>query len=124
MRITRIYADEHGGSRFGELEIALHDAGQIGRLSDPIPAGSVIFRANPPEYDYDWHTAPQRQFIVLLDGEIEIEVSSGEPRKRIFHGGDVLLMEDTAGRGHRTRNIQPRERRSVFIVLADQAQNT
>ena len=98
MRITRIYADEHGGSRFGELEIAL--------------------------YDYDWHPAPRRQFIVLLDGEIEIEVSSGEPRKRIFHGGDVLLMEDTAGRGHRTRNIQPRERRSVFIVLADQAQNT
>ena len=83
-----------------------------------------LIRANPPEDDYDWHTAPQRQFIVLLDGEIEIEVSSGEPRKRIFHGGDVLLMEDTAGRGHRTRNIQPRERRSVFIVLADQAQNT
>jgi hypothetical protein len=26
-------------------------------------------------------------------------------------------MEDTQGKGHRTRNVEARERRSVFIVL-------
>ena len=98
-------------------EIVLRDAGQIGRLSDPIEAQAVIFRTNEPGYDYDWHTAPQRQFIVLLDGAIEIEASDGN--RRTLRGGDVLLMEDTTGKGHRTRNVEPRERRSLFIVLDD-----
>jgi len=115
MKITRVFADENGESHFDEREVELRDAGAIGRLSEPIPARSVIFRTNEPGYDYDWHPAPQRQFIVLLDGAIEIEVSDGE--RRTFRGGDVLLLEDTAGRGHRTRNVEPRERRSIFIVL-------
>jgi uncharacterized cupin superfamily protein len=34
---------------------------------------------------------------VLLDGEIEIGTSTGE--KRTFKGGDVLLVEDTTGKG-------------------------
>lgn len=115
MRVTRVYADEHGESHFEDQEIELRDAGPIGHLSDPIPARSVIFRTNEPSYDYDWHPAPQRQFIVLLDGAIEIEVADGA--RRTFRGGEVLLLEDTTGRGHRTRNVEPRERRSLFIVL-------
>jgi hypothetical protein len=115
VKITRVYADEHGESHFGDLELALRDAGPIGRLSEEIPAKGVIFRKNDPGYDYDWHTAPRRQFIVLLDGAIEIETSDGS--RRTFQGGEVLLLEDTLGRGHRTRNVEARERRSVFIVL-------
>ncbi|MGD1277762.1 MAG: hypothetical protein ABR964_11140 [Tepidisphaeraceae bacterium] len=115
MKVTRVYADEHGESHFSEREIELRDAGLIGHLSQPIPAKSVIFRENEPAYDYDWHVAPQRQFIVLLDGAIEIEVSDGA--RRTFRGGDILLMEDTTGKGHRSRHVEPRRRRSVFIVL-------
>lgn len=115
MKVTRVYADERGESHFGDLEVELRDAGPIGHLSAPFPARSVIFRRNDPEYDYDWHPAPQRQLIALLDGAIEIEVSDGE--RRIFRGGEVLLVEDTHGRGHRTRHVEPRERRSLFIVL-------
>ena len=72
------------------------------------------------EYDYDWHRAPQRQFIVLLDGEIEIEVGTGEIRR--FRGGEVLLVEDTEGQGHRTRSIGEAPRRSLFLPLC-QAQS-
>lgn len=115
MKITRVYADAQGESHFADAEIELHDAGMIGRLSQPVPATAVIFRENEPSYDYDWHVAPQRQFIVLLDGAIEIETSDGE--RRTFRGGEILLMEDIAGRGHRTRNIEPRKRRSLFILL-------
>ena len=115
MTITRVYADEQGESHFADQEIELQDAGPIGYLSEPIPAQSVRFRRNDPGYDYDWHVAPQRQFIILLDGAIEIETSDGA--RRTFHGGDILLMEDTAGKGHRTRHVEPRERRSIFIVL-------
>jgi hypothetical protein len=115
MKVTRVYADERGESHFADQEFELRDGGPIGRLSEPVPAKAVVFRTNDAGYDYDWHVAPRRQFIVLLDGAIEIEVSDGA--RRTFRGGEVLLMEDTAGKGHRTRNVEQRERRSVFILL-------
>lgn len=117
MTITRIYASSDGTTHFQDLEVPLDDAGQIGRLSQAIPARDVYFRENDPDYDYDWHWAPRRQFVVLLDGHIEIEVSSGE--KRQFRGGDVLLLEDTFGHGHRTRTVDGKPRRSIFIALPE-----
>ena len=113
--ITRIYADEQGESRFEDIELPLEESGEIGFLSEKFSAREVMFRKVKPTYDYDFHTAPQRQFIILLDGEIEIETSLG--KKRTFKGGDILLMEDTEGKGHKTRNLQDIERKSVFIVL-------
>ena len=115
MRVTRVWVDEQGESHFEDQQIELREAGPIGQLSQLIPAKGVIFRRNEPGYDYDWHTAPQRQFIVLLEGAIEIEVSDGA--RRTFTGGEVLLMEDTHGKGHRTRHVKPLERHSLFIVL-------
>jgi hypothetical protein len=119
MKLVRVYADERGETHFGEVNVELADAGPIGLLSRPITAKSVIFRKNHRDYDYDWHTAPQRQLIVLLDGAVELEVSDGS--RRTVRGGDILLMEDVAGRGHRTRNVEPCERRSLFVVLDEGA---
>ena len=85
----------------------------MGRLSEPWPAQGVVFRETPPGQELDWHCAPQRQLIVLLDGEIEVEVTSGE--KRRFRGGDVVLVEDTTGTGHRTKTLSAGPRRSLFI---------
>lgn len=115
MKITRIYSGQNGESHFQDIEMPLKDDGEIGFLSDKIPVKEIIFRTVKPEYDYDFHNAPQRQYIVLLDGEIEIETSLGE--KRIFKGGEILLVEDTEGQGHKTRNLQNIERRSIFITL-------
>lgn len=113
--ITRIYSDKQGESHFEDIELPLEEAGEIGFLSEKIPAKEVMFRKVKPTYDYDFHTAPQRQFIILLDGEIEIETSLGV--QRTFKAGNILLMEDTEGKGHKTRNLQDIERKSVFIVL-------
>lgn len=115
IKITRIYSDKNGESHFEDLEMPLHDDGDIGFLSDKIPVKDIIFRTVKPDYDYDFHNAPQKQYIVLLDGEIEIETSKGE--KRRFKGGEILLMEDITGKGHKTRNLQDIERRSIFITL-------
>jgi len=115
MKITRVYASSDGHSHFEEIDIPLRDAGTIGRLSEGLPVERIIFRENDRNYDYDWHHAPQRQYIIMLDGEIEIEVSDGEKRK--FRGGDILLVEDVTGRGHRTRTTNNQPRRSVFITL-------
>ena len=115
MKVTRVYADTAGESHFGEIDIPLNDKGSIGRLSERHPVKDIIFRENDADYDYDWHCAPQRQYIVLLDGEIEIETSDGE--KRRFRGGDILLAEDVSGRGHRTRTVNSKPRRSLFVTL-------
>ena len=115
MRVTRISTGADGETHFSDIDIPLADGGTIGRLSEIVPATGVIFRETPADYDYDWHPAPRRQYIVLLDGEIEITVGDGERRR--FRGGDVLLVEDTTGRGHRTRTLDGRVRRSLFIVL-------
>jgi len=113
--VCRIYSDSNGNSHFEDVTIPLSEAGMIGRLSDEVQARSVVFREVEPTYDWSFHNAPQRQYIILLDGEIEIETSLGE--KRIFRSGDILLAEDTTGKGHKTKNLQPIKRRSLFITL-------
>ena len=69
--------------------------GDIGHLSDLINGSGVQFRHTAGDYHYSWHTAPRRQFIVNLDGDVEIEVSSGE--KRVIPRGEVFFVEDTTG---------------------------
>lgn len=113
--LTRVYSDENGDTRFEEISIPLNDAGEIGKLSEALPASSVIFREVEPTYDYDFHNAPQKQYLILIDGEIEIETTLGE--KRQFKAGDVLLLEDTEGKGHRTKNLKPVKRKSIFITI-------
>lgn len=115
--ITRVYADENGDSRFEDISRTLDPEGEIGFLSQPETAESIIFRKVVPTYDYDFHTAPARQYIFLLDGGIEIETSLGE--KRRFESGQVLLLEDTTGKGHKTRNLKPAVRSSVFVTLKE-----
>lgn len=113
--ITRVYSDNNGESQFEDFEVPLKNNGEIGFLSDKISVKEIIFRKVKPDYDYDLHNAPQKQYLILLDGEIEIETSMGE--KRIFKAGDILLLEDTKGKGHKTRNVRNAERKSIFVTL-------
>jgi hypothetical protein len=113
MFYTRLYTDAQGDSRFEDIEIPLNDKGTIGYLSAHFAVKTLQFRVNDADYEWDFHNAPARQFIILLDGEIEITTSTGEVRT--FSGGDILLVEDTNGKGHKTRNVKKQIRRSVFI---------
>jgi len=115
MKVTRIYSDSDGHSHFADVEIEYTSSLPIGRLSDWQPVTRMAFRETAADYDYDWHVAPRRQYIVMLDGHVEVETSDGA--KREFKGGDVLLVEDTTGRGHRTRELSGKPRRSLFIAL-------
>lgn len=111
MRITRVYADADGESHFAEVDIPLADGGPIGRMSERLPAHGVIFRETEPGYDRGPVNAPRAR----RGREIELTVSDGETRR--FACGDVLLVEDTTGKGHRTRHTRPERRRSLFIPL-------
>jgi len=51
----------------------------------------------------------------MLDGAVDVEISDGTIRR--FSTGDVLLAEDTTGRGHISRAVDNQPRTSVFITL-------
>lgn len=118
MKITRIYSDKSGDSHFEDIEIPLFDNGEIGFLSKKMDAKAMQFRKVLPDYDYDFHQAPQRQYIILLDGGVEIETSLSEIRQ--FPTDYILLVEDTSGKGHKTKNLEKKERMSLFIHLDDE----
>ncbi|MEO1435954.1 MAG: hypothetical protein AAFV80_10485 [Bacteroidota bacterium] len=115
MHYTRLYSDEQGDTHFEEVDIELHDQGPIGMISDRYEVDQLLFRQNPKDYDFAAHNAPARQFIIMLDGFLEVITSLGE--RRTFHGGDILLVEDTTGKGHHSRHYKPEIRHSIFITL-------
>ena len=115
MRATRIYTGPDGESHFEDLEIPITDHGSIGHLSVLIPATGLILRETGPDYDYDWHSAPRRQAIIMLSGAVEIEIGDGTVRR--FGPGEILFAEDTTGRGHCSRAVDRQSRTSVFVTL-------
>ena len=115
MTVVRIYTGADNQSHFEDLNIPLKNTGKIGFISDLMKATGVVFRETGGDYNYDFHTAPRRQYVVNLEGEVEIEVGDGT--KRILRSGDVLLAEDTTGQGHISRAVAGKSRKSLFITL-------
>jgi hypothetical protein len=100
-----MYADPEGESHFEDVEIEFGDIAVAGSvepwgLSEPIPVTSATFlRRSAAAATIGWHNAPRRQFVIRLEGDVDIEVSDGEVRH--LGPGSVLLAEDTTGKGHR-----------------------
>jgi len=115
MKVVRIYTGPDNKSHFEDLQIPLKDSGKVGLVSELMKATGVVFRETAGDYNYDFHTAPRRQFVVNLEGEVEIEVGDGT--RRILRSGDVLLAEDTTGQGHISRAVAGKPRKSLFITL-------
>ncbi len=55
----------------------------------------------------------RRQFFTVLNGMLEVEVGDGEVRQLV--PGDVVLLEDMTGRGHRTTNLAAEE---TFVFIS------
>ena len=115
MKISRIYPDSDGETHFEEIDIPLKDSGLIGMTSVLQKATGIIFRETSADYDFPWHNAPRRQFVIILEGEVDFTVSDGETRR--FGGGDVVLLEDTSGKGHYSKAVNRQRRKSIFITL-------
>jgi len=115
MKIARIFADEAGESHYMDIEVETVSTGPLGSMAEPVPVTSMILRENAPGYDFDWHVAPRRQYIVMLAGFVEIQVSDGETRT--FGPEEIVLVEDTAGKGHKSRSPDGKPRRSIFLPL-------
>ena len=115
MRIHNLYVDAQGETHFRDVEVEWKNQGPGGRTSATIPATGIIFRETKPENTVDWHTAPRRQYIVNLESGVKITASDGE--SRFIAAGDVILVEDTTGKGHLSDHIEGKIRHSLFIPI-------
>lgn len=91
-------------------------------LSAAFAAERMVFLGAPQGWFGDWHPAPRRQVFTFLSGEFEVEASDGERRR--FVPGDCLLMEDTVGKGHVTRNIGAGQALTAVTQLSDDPPGT
>ena len=115
MRIHNLYTDANGQSHFRDIEVEWVEEGRAGKLSKRLPATGIIFRETVAEYDLDWHPAPRRQYIVNLDAGVKITASDGE--SRIIGAGEVILVEDTTGKGHLSKAVDAKIRHCIFVPV-------
>ena len=114
MSVVRIYTGDDGQSHFQEVELPF--APRTGSETTPSqPASGVAFMRYQPGLVQDWHTAPRRQYVVTLSGQVEIQVGDGAVRR--FGPGDVLLAEDLTGQGHLTRVVGDEPRTALLVPL-------
>jgi len=123
MQYMRVYSDTDGESHFVDVAVEFQEVNfspptPPAGLSPFVPATQWAFFTLPPGWYGDWHPTPQRQIFFYLSGAAEIEVSDGEIRR--FKAGDAaLLLEDTMGKGHRSRVIGAQHLVLAVVQLPD-----
>jgi hypothetical protein len=104
----RLYADEAGESHFGALSTEMSER----NFAPPAPSFWVSpmqpavrhgFLVVPTGWSGDLHRSPYRMWIFMVYAEMEFEASDGERRSMV--PGSALLLEDTTGKGHRSRVV-------------------
>jgi quercetin dioxygenase-like cupin family protein len=109
---TILYTGNDNQSHFKEEFISTEMKHPLGLYSEKMPASSITFRTFDENLEFPWHNAPQPQYIIYLEGEVEVEIGSGE--KRTFKPGDILLATDLHGQGHVSRTIT--KGRSIIVT--------
>ena len=106
MNFIRLYSDQSGESHFESLDLEFEsvdfappapplDMAHLGQVE------SCSLLKAPAGWYGDCHPAPFRQLHFYLAGALEVETSDG---KNVRVGaGDIALVEDTGGKGHRSR---------------------
>lgn len=121
---VRMYHDPDGESHFEDLAHDLEERDfappaapvMVGALEDA--AGTLFLGAGPGWGGEVPHPSPQRQVFCVMRGVVEVTVSDGERRR--FAAGDVIVLDDTRGKGHSTRVIGPGDLLIFGAALADQ----
>lgn len=115
----RIYSDSDGCSHFETLKIEL-EPNDYAPPATPIntssleSANNITFLELPVGWYGDWHPTPVRQWLILMTGECEFEAGDGE--RCIRKAGEVVMLDDTTGKGHRTRALSNNEVMRIAAV--------
>jgi hypothetical protein len=108
MKCLHIYATLDGESHFDEVELptmkmSVHPDAVAFDVSASYPAPRVrLIRIPAGLREVAWHTVPESNLCVRLDGSVEYETSDGQVRH--VPAGSFVLGEDTHGKGHLSRH--------------------
>ena len=120
MKVIRVYSGEDGESHFEAFQLPYQPivGGLTGaEATDTRGASGIQFRRSPPGHYIDWHPAPARQYVIILQGQSKITIGDGSSHR--FGTGDVLFADDITGRGHTTEVVGDEPRVSIFVPLTD-----
>src|SRR3984893_15023500 len=115
MAIHNLYTDASGQSHFRDINVEWAEETHAGKLSKRLPATGIIFREVPPTARHRRPPAPRRQYIITLDAGVQITASDGE--SRVIGAGEVILVEDTTGKGHLSKAIDGKIRHCIFVPI-------
>ena len=108
-RYVHLYSDANGVSHFRDETVKLEAVpgpnGNDGALSAYTLRGTqeAQFLALKHGAREDWHNAPRRMFLIVLQGTAQVTASDGQVRR--FGPGSMLLMDDPNGKGHITEVV-------------------
>ena len=102
MRLARIFTRPNGESAIELREVPM--SGGERPISPTFEGGAMFFRETAEGHVQSYHNAPRRQLIFLTSGILELESSEG--KRYVCRPGDLILAEDTAGKGHITRSLR------------------
>lgn len=111
MKVVRIFTGADNQTHFQDVAL---DA--FATLAAQVGTGPVRVNQGPAQSSMDFHNAPRRQYVVVMSGQMEIEIGDGS--KRVLDPGDVLVAEDLTGKGHITRGVGTQPRVSLAVPLA------
>ena len=97
--LVRIYTGGDGQSHFEDVGLPAEDVLRVATKAGE----DLVFRRSGEDSFSDWHHPTRRQYLIVLEGEMEVVCGDGSAQR--FQAGDVLLAEDMTGQGHQTRAI-------------------
>lgn len=112
MRAFKLYAGKDNASHV--LEGTL-------RLDRRADVKDMHFKESPPHSSFDWHDAPEPQYVITLAGTLEFTTRDGE--SFIIRPGEVLVATDNVGSGHKWRLIDNAPWRRCYVVLKTGAED-
>jgi hypothetical protein len=108
-----MYTDSAGHAQWEPIDVE-----HTSKWLEGMDTTNIKFGLRPPGVIQDWHPAPQRQFVIILSGQLEIGFEDGS--KKVFGPGDARLVEDTTGKGHTTIALGNEPCITATIGLKDQ----
>lgn len=98
----RVYTGEDGESHLEEMSPEFSD--REGTRTQLQRARGITFAHRADGSFTDYHPAPREQYVLYLTASVEIGLGDGS--STVMAPGDVLLANDTSGRGHTSRVLQ------------------
>lgn len=116
MTINCVYCGTDKKSYLTELDL-VDSYGPAVDILVPSSGWRTINR--PPGSFQDFHTARQSGSITLvLQGELEISVTGGNPKSCRLTAGDALVIIDTEGDGHSAARVGTEQFKAINVRLS------